>query len=278
MELNCLKSKDSVKQQFSTFLIPRPPIVNVQHNIHSILAKIFSLVFLIWLCQYYLLSVFLFFINRNWEYWCIKLIIRDSFCDSRIFCMIFNKNNTYSQPRGWEAMCFFSWLKMIWFCTIANALWCIIYKLLFVITQTQMWFANVSANIFFMCISLIYRAEEGVENYKVMFFQHSIFSILFLLLIRVIFVVMFFLYPHEIMHLIFRHHIAILFVLIKYKQMNHCIELSWNYVEGLAEFVMIIFSPSSPLRGSTCVCQGKPLSVMWSFLSGGRWSWVKTAR
>lgn len=90
--------------------------------------------------------------------------------------------------------------------------------------------------------------------------------------------VMFFLYPHEIMHLIFRQHIAILFVLIKYKQMNHCIELSWNYVEGLAEFVMIIFSPLSPLRGSTCVCQGKPLSVMWSFLSGGRWSWVKTAR
>jgi len=41
---------------------------------------------------------------------------------------------------------------------------------------------------------------------------------------------------------------------------------------------MIIFSPSSLLRGSTCACQGKPLSVTWSFLSGGRWSWVKTAR
>lgn len=27
-----------------------------------------------------------------------------------------------------------------------------------------------------------------------------------------------------------------------------------------------------------CVCPEKPLSVMWSFLSGGRWSWVKTAR
>jgi len=47
MELNCLKSKETVKQQFSTFLTPRPP--TVQHNIQSILAKIFSRVFLIFI-------------------------------------------------------------------------------------------------------------------------------------------------------------------------------------------------------------------------------------
>lgn len=102
-------------------------------------------------------------------------------------------------------------------------------------------------------MSLIYRAEEGVENYKV------IFHIFVLLLIRI---------PN--------------FCVCVYEKLNNCVALRWNCGVGLTDFSsfinLIIFSPSSRLRGSMCVCQGKPLSVTWSFLSEGRWSWVKTAR
>lgn len=139
-------------------------------------------------------------------------------------------------------------------------------------------------HVTYFYISLIYRAEEGVENYKVMFtfFQYwSIYDFYLYLFFAFGILLGFlccFLYSHEAMHLTFRQHIAMLFVFMKSKQLIHCIELNWNYGEGLAEFVMIIFSSSSPLRGSMCVCPEKPLSVMWSFLSGGRWSWVKTAR
>lgn len=151
--------------------------------------------------------MFSIFININYCF-CITLINSDSFWFFRKFCMVFSKNNSYFfilmfplDPPCWEplAKCFFffGWNLILHNCKCPP----IIYKLFnLLLHKLNMLSVNVSSYLYFY-ISLIYRAEKGIENYKVMFIfcQYCNIDI--------------FVFCSQKKYFVFKKHIAILFVL-----------------------------------------------------------------